>query len=64
MILSKMEATGGEPDVVGYEEVAGEYIIFDCSSESSTVVPAVAALTPSIVFLLAAMTMMWWVERR
>ncbi len=27
-------------------------------------VPAVAALTPSIVFLLAAMTMMWWVERR
>ena len=27
-------------------------------------VPAVAALTPSIVFLLAAMTMMWWVERK
>ena len=27
-------------------------------------IPAVAALTPSIVFLLAAMTMMWWVERR
>ena len=27
-------------------------------------VPAVAALTPSIVFLIAAMTMMWWVERR
>ncbi len=27
-------------------------------------VPAVAALTPSVVFLLAAMGMMWWVERR
>ena len=27
-------------------------------------VPAVAALTPSIAFLIAAMTMMWWVERR
>ena len=25
---------GGEPDVVGYDEAAGEYIIFDCSSES------------------------------
>ena len=27
-------------------------------------IPAVAALTPSIGFLLAAMGMMWWVERR
>ena len=27
-------------------------------------VPAVAALTPSVVFLFAAMVMMWWVERR
>lgn len=27
-------------------------------------IPAVAALTPSIVFLIAAMGMMWWVERR
>lgn len=27
-------------------------------------IPAVAALTPSVVFLLAAMGMMWWVERR
>ena len=26
--------------------------------------PAVAALTPSAVFLVAAMVMMWWVERR
>ena len=34
MILSKMEATGGEPDVVGYDEATGEYIFFDCSPES------------------------------
>ena len=27
-------------------------------------IPAVAALTPSLAFLLAAMAMMWWVERR
>ncbi|WP_374488556.1 LPS export ABC transporter permease LptG [Zoogloea sp.] len=27
-------------------------------------VPAVAALTPSIVFLVAALAAMWWVERR
>ncbi len=27
-------------------------------------VPAVAALTPSIVFLVAALVAMWWVERR
>ncbi|HNE16491.1 MAG TPA: LPS export ABC transporter permease LptG [Rhodocyclaceae bacterium] len=27
-------------------------------------VPAVAALTPSVTFLVAAATMMWWVERR
>jgi lipopolysaccharide export system permease protein len=26
--------------------------------------PAVAALTPSALFLLAAGTMTWWVERR
>lgn len=34
MVLEKMEKSGGEPDVVGYEEAAGEYIIFDCSPES------------------------------
>ena len=34
MILSKMEATGGEPDAVGYDEATGEYIFFDCSPES------------------------------
>ena len=34
MILSKMEATGGEPDAVGYDETTEEYIFFDCSPES------------------------------
>ena len=32
--LSEMERTGGEPDVVGYDKVTGEYIFFDCSAES------------------------------
>jgi hypothetical protein len=32
--LSAMESTGGEPDVVGYEERTGEYLFFDCSAES------------------------------
>ncbi|HWD86880.1 MAG TPA: DUF4256 domain-containing protein [Mucilaginibacter sp.] len=32
--LEDMEATGGEPDVVGYDEKTGEYIFFDCSPES------------------------------
>jgi hypothetical protein len=32
--LSEMERTGGEPDVVGEDEKAGEYIFFDCSPES------------------------------
>jgi Protein of unknown function (DUF4256) len=32
--LSEMERTGGEPDVVGRDEVAGEYIFYDCSAES------------------------------
>jgi hypothetical protein len=29
-----MERTGGEPDVVGYDEKRLEYIFFDCSEES------------------------------
>ena len=29
-----MEASGGEPDVVGHDGAAGEYIFFDCSAES------------------------------
>ncbi len=32
--LSKMEETGGEPDVVGYDKETDEYIFFDCSAES------------------------------
>ena len=32
--LNEMERTGGEPDVVGYDQKTGEYIFFDCSAES------------------------------
>lgn len=32
--LNEMEKTGGEPDVVGYDEKLGEYIFYDCSAES------------------------------
>lgn len=32
--LSEMERTGGEPDVVGYDQKSGEYIFMDCSPES------------------------------
>ena len=32
--LNEMETTGGEPDVVGYDKKAGEYIFYDCSAES------------------------------
>lgn len=32
--LSEMERTGGEPDVVGYDEASGEYVFMDCSAES------------------------------
>lgn len=32
--LNEMERTGGEPDVVGHDEAAGEYIFYDCSAES------------------------------
>lgn len=32
--LSEMERTGGEPDVVGYDKQANEYIFYDCSTES------------------------------
>lgn len=33
-ILSQMEATGGEPDVVYRDKKSGEFIFFDCSPES------------------------------
>ena len=33
-VLQKMEETGGEPDVVNFDEKSGEYIFFDCAAES------------------------------
>lgn len=33
-ILEKMESTGGEVDVVGYDRETHEYIFMDCSRES------------------------------
>ncbi|HYF02127.1 MAG TPA: DUF4256 domain-containing protein [Patescibacteria group bacterium] len=32
--LNEMEITGGEPDVVGFDEKSGEYIFYDCAPES------------------------------
>lgn len=32
--LNEMEKTEGEPDVVGYDKKAGEFIFFDCAAES------------------------------
>jgi Protein of unknown function (DUF4256) len=32
--LSEMQRTGGEPDVVGFDEQTGEYIFYDCAAES------------------------------
>lgn len=32
--LSEMEATGGEPDMVGHNPETGEYLFADCSAES------------------------------
>ena len=32
--LNEMEITGGEPDVVGYDQKTDEYIFYDCSPES------------------------------
>ena len=32
--LFEMERTGGEPDVVGYDNKSDEYIFYDCSAES------------------------------
>lgn len=33
-ILERMEDSGGEPDVVSFDEKTGEYVFFDCSLES------------------------------
>lgn len=32
--LNEMEKTGGEPDVVSYDNHTGEYLFYDCSAES------------------------------
>jgi hypothetical protein len=32
--LHAMESTGGEPDVVGYDQATGGYIFYDCAAES------------------------------
>ncbi|OFX63181.1 MAG: hypothetical protein A2066_06760 [Bacteroidetes bacterium GWB2_41_8] len=32
--LGEMERTGGEPDVVGYDDQTGDFIFYDCSAES------------------------------
>lgn len=32
--LNEMEKTGGEPDVVGYDNKTDEYVFYDCSAES------------------------------
>lgn len=32
--LNQMEVSGGEPDVIGYDETTGECIFYDCSTES------------------------------
>lgn len=32
--LEQMEATGGEPDIIGYDKKTGEYIFYDCAAES------------------------------
>ncbi len=33
-VLFEMERTGGEPDVIGCDDVTGEFIFCDCSAES------------------------------
>jgi hypothetical protein len=32
--LNEMEITGGEPDIIGHDKKSGEYVFYDCSSES------------------------------
>lgn len=32
--LQEMEITGGEPNVVGFDQATGEYMFYDCSAES------------------------------
>lgn len=35
-VLKRMEDTGGEPDVIGYDEEQGGYVFCDCSKETPT----------------------------
>jgi hypothetical protein len=32
--LNEMERTGGEPDVVGFDQITGQHIFYGCSAES------------------------------
>ena len=32
--LNAMDSTGGEPDVVGYDDKTGEYIFYDCAEQT------------------------------
>lgn len=32
--LNEMERTGGEPDVIGFDEKTGDFVFFDCSPET------------------------------
>jgi len=32
--LNEMERTGGEPDIIGYDEKTGEYLFYDCCAET------------------------------
>ncbi len=34
--LGEMEASGGEPDVIGRDELTGQFVFCDCSPESPT----------------------------
>lgn len=34
IILNEMEATGGEPDVIGVDEATGQFLFVDCAPES------------------------------
>lgn len=36
LALQQMEATGGEPDVIGQDKVSGQVLFCDCASESPT----------------------------
>jgi len=33
-VLARMESTGGEPDVVGYDQSADQFLFVDCSADS------------------------------